>query len=92
MHFDIIEKGNKATMGDQALLKKKAAECAVEFVQSGMVVGLGTGSTTGFALELIGEDIKAGRLKGIVGIPSSLQTERLANEFGIPLTTFEKHT
>ncbi len=42
-------------MGDQALLKKKAAERAVEFVQSGMVVGLGTGSTTGFALELIGE-------------------------------------
>ncbi len=38
-------------MGDQALLKKKAAERAVEFVQSGMVVGLGTGSTTGFALD-----------------------------------------
>ena len=88
----MIEKGNKETMGDQALLKKKAAERAVEFVQSGMVVGLGTGSTTGFALELIGEAIKAGRLKDIVGIPSSLQTERLANEFGIPLTTFEKHT
>jgi len=79
-------------MGDQALLKKKAAERAVKFVQSGMIVGLGTGSTTGFALELIGEAIKAGRLKDIVGIPSSLQTERLANEFGIPLTTFEKHT
>ena len=88
----MIEKGNKTTMGDQAQLKKKAAECAVEFVQSGMVVGLGTGSTTGFAIELIGEAIKAGRLKNIVGIPSSLQTERLANEFGIPLTTFEKHT
>jgi ribose 5-phosphate isomerase A len=88
----MIEEGNKETMGDQALLKKKAAECAVEFVQSGMVVGLGTGSTTGFALELIGEAIKAGRLKNIVGIPSSLQTERLANEFGIPLTTFDKHT
>jgi len=79
-------------MGDQALLKKKAAERAVEFVQSGMVVGLGTGSTTGFALELIGEAIKAGRLKDIVGIPSSLQTERLANEFGISLITFEKYT
>ena len=79
-------------MEDQEILKKRAAERAVEFVQSGMVVGLGTGSTTGFALELIGEAIKAGRLKDIVGIPSSLQTERLANKFGIPLTTFEKHT
>ncbi len=75
----MIEKGNQTTMGDQALLKKKAAERAVEFVQSGMVVGLGTGSTTGFAIELIGEAIKSGRLKDIVGIPSSLQTERLAN-------------
>jgi ribose 5-phosphate isomerase A len=79
-------------MNDQAGLKKKAAACAVEFVQSNMVVGLGTGSTTRFALALIGEAIKAGRLNDIVGIPSSLQTERLANEFGIPLTTFEKHS
>jgi len=79
-------------MEDQAVLKKKAAAHAVEFVQSGMVVGLGTGSTTGFALALIGEAIKAGRLKDIAGIPSSLQTERLANELSIPLTTFDKHT
>jgi ribose 5-phosphate isomerase A len=88
----MMEKGNKETMEDQAVLKKKAAERAVEFVQSDMVVGLGTGSTTGFALKLIGEAIKAGRLKDVLGIPSSLQTERLANEFGIPLTTFDKHT
>ena len=66
-------------MEDQEILKKRAAERAVEFVQSGMVVGLGTGSTTGFAIELIGEAIKSGRLKDIVGIPSSLQTERLTN-------------
>jgi ribose 5-phosphate isomerase A len=88
----MIEKGNIETMEDQAVLKKKAAARAVEFVQSGMVIGLGTGSTTGFALGLIGEAIKAGRLKDIAGIPSSLQTERLANELGIPLTTFDKHT
>jgi ribose 5-phosphate isomerase A len=88
----MIEKGNTEIMEDQAVLKKRAAARAVKFVQSGMVVGLGTGSTTGFALGLIGEAIKAGRLKDIAGIPSSLQTERLANELGIPLTAFDKHT
>jgi ribose 5-phosphate isomerase A len=88
----MIERGNTEIMEDQAVLKKKAAARAVKFVQSGMVVGLGTGSTTGFALGLIGEAIKAGRLTDISGIPSSLQTERLANELGISLTTFDKHT
>jgi ribose 5-phosphate isomerase A len=87
----MIEKGNIETMEDQIVLKKKAAARAIEFVQSGMVVGLGTGSTTGFALGLIGEAIKAGRFTDIAGIPSSLQTEKLANELGIPLTTFDKH-
>jgi ribose 5-phosphate isomerase A len=85
-------KGKTEIMEEQIVLKKKAAAHAVEFVQSGMVVGLGTGSTTGYALGLIGEAIKAGRLKDIAGIPSSLQTERLANALGIPLTTFDKHT
>jgi ribose 5-phosphate isomerase A len=56
-----------------------------------MVVGLGTGSTTRFALELIGQGIKSGRLKNIVGIPSSIQTQKVANEVGILLTTFEQH-
>jgi ribose 5-phosphate isomerase A len=77
---------------NQALLKKKAAERAVEFVKSGMVVGLGTGSTTRFALELLGQHIQAGQLRDIVGIPSSLRTEKLAREFGIPLTTFAEHS
>ena len=73
------------------MLKRKAAERAVEFLKSGMVVGLGTGSTTGFALELIGRAIESGRLNDIVGIPSSLQTEKLANEFAIKLTALEHH-
>jgi len=69
-------------------LKEQAAEIAVEEVKSGMVVGLGSGSTVYFALQKIGELIKSGELKDIVGIPSSKQTEKLAAEFGIPLITF----
>ena len=86
-----MENSGSPKIESQALLKQKAAERAVGFIQSGMVVGLGTGSTTRFALELIGEGIKSGRFKDIVGIPSSLQTEELANEFGISLATFEQH-
>ncbi|NOX18172.1 MAG: ribose 5-phosphate isomerase A [Chlorobi bacterium] len=71
-------------------LKKAAAEKAVEFIESGMVVGLGTGSTAAFAVEKIGELIKAGKLNNIKGIPSSVQTEMLAKQAGIPLTNFDK--
>jgi ribose 5-phosphate isomerase A len=78
-------------MTPQDELKQKAAVFAVGFVESGMVVGLGTGSTTQFALEHLGEQIRSGRLRDIVGIPSSLRTEKTARALGIPLTDFEAH-
>lgn len=78
-------------MTEQDELKKKAAETAVDRLESGMVVGLGTGSTARFALERLSELIRTGRLAGILGIPSSLQTEKAARELGIPLTGFESH-
>ncbi len=71
-------------------LKKLAAEKAVEFIESGMIVGLGTGSTAAFAVKKIGELIKAGKLNNIKGIPSSVQTEILAKQAGVPLTNFDK--
>jgi ribose 5-phosphate isomerase A len=66
-------------------LKQKAAHQAVEFVESGMVLGLGTGSTTAFAVVRIAERLKSGSLKNIVGIPTSIRTEKLAGELDIPL-------
>ncbi len=78
-------------MTRQDELKQQAAASAVDRLESGMVVGLGTGSTTRFALERIAELIRAGRLERIAGIPSSLQTEKAAGELGIPLTDFESH-
>lgn len=72
-------------------LKQKAAEKAVEYIRSGMVLGLGTGSTTYYALVKIAELIKNGTLENIVGIPSSKQTEQQAIELGIPLTTLDDH-
>jgi len=74
----------------QNRLKKEAGISAVDFVESAMVLGLGTGSTTLFALEELGKRLKEGRLKDIVGICSSKQTEKRAKDLGIPIITFDE--
>jgi ribose 5-phosphate isomerase A len=71
-------------------LKQTAAHRAVESIRSGMIVGLGTGSTTSFAVIRIGERIKSGELKNIVGIPTSIRTEKLARDLDIPLATLDQ--
>ena len=71
-------------------LKMEAGESAVDFLESGMVVGLGTGTTARFALEEIGRRLKSGRLKDIVAIPSSRQTEKVAEGLGIELVTLDE--
>jgi ribose 5-phosphate isomerase A len=73
-------------------LKQQAAEHAVEFVESGMIVGLGHGSTAIFAVRRIAQLLDAGRLHDILGVPCSLQVETDARELGIPLTTLNEHT
>ena len=72
-------------------LKKSAAEHAVNFIESGMVIGLGTGSTTYYAIKKISELIKQGVLKNILAVPSSKHTEELAVQLEIPLTDFSKY-
>ncbi|NIP39488.1 MAG: ribose 5-phosphate isomerase A [Candidatus Dadabacteria bacterium] len=71
-------------------LKEKAAAEAVKKIESGMVLGLGTGSTANFAIRQISRLLKEGSLRDVVGIPSSNQTQELARELGIPLMTFEQ--
>lgn len=71
--------------------KQQAAEEAVTFIGSGMVVGLGHGSTAIFAMRRIAEFLKAGRLKAILGVPCSHLVEQEARQLGIPLTTLEEH-
>ena len=62
-------------------LKQRAAERAIEFVTDDQTVGLGTGSTTRFAIEGLARRVGEG-LK-IKGVPTSLETERMARELGI---------
>jgi ribose 5-phosphate isomerase A len=71
--------------------KREAANAAVErYVESGMVVGLGTGSTATFAVQRIGELVASGELRDLKGVPTSAKTTALANELGIPLATLSE--
>jgi ribose 5-phosphate isomerase A len=71
--------------------KRIAAEEAVKYVQSGMVVGLGVGSTAIFAVRKLAQDLRQGHLHNILGIPCSRQVAEEAQRLGIPLTTLEEH-
>jgi ribose 5-phosphate isomerase A len=71
------------------LMKQEVGKAAANRVQSNSIVGLGTGSTTAFALEYIGDRLKKGELTNVVGVPTSFQAEVLAREYGIPLTTLD---
>lgn len=77
---------------DVDALKKEAAEKAVELVQSGMIVGLGTGSTASHAIRAIGRLITNRRLKNIIAIPTSERTAAAAQQLGIPLSSLDDHS
>ena len=72
-------------------LKQQAAARALDYVQSGMALGLGTGSTTTYFVEMLGERVQSGALQNIVGVPTSEGTAALARQLGIPLTTITAH-
>ena len=75
---------------DTKHLKQQAAEYAVQFITSGMVVGLGHGSTALFAVRAIAARLAAGEIENVVGMPCSRQVEADARALGIPLTTLEE--
>ncbi|XP_031496611.1 probable ribose-5-phosphate isomerase 2 [Nymphaea colorata] len=72
-------------------LKRIAAYRAVDYVESGMVLGLGTGSTAAHAIDRIGDLLRSGKLRDIVGVPTSKKTEAQATLVGIPLTDLAEH-
>jgi len=75
-------------MASQDELKKQVGYKAVDdYVKSGMVIGLGTGSTAAFAVERVGMLLKDGTLTDIMAVPTSVRTKEQAEELGIPLTT-----
>lgn len=69
--------------------KQIAARAAVELVEAGSTVGLGSGSTAAYAVRFLAERVRQGL--NIVGIPTSQQTQHLAEQLGIPLAALEDH-
>jgi ribose 5-phosphate isomerase A len=76
-------RGSENPMKEMDEPKRRAAESALEWVRDGQVVGLGTGSTAKFAIEGLGRLVRAGL--SVKGVPTSIATERMARELGIPL-------
>ena len=72
-------------------LRRQAAWRAVEFIERGMVVGLGHGSTASFAVDRVAELLRTGELDDIVCVPCSDEVARHAGRLGIPLTTLDDH-
>lgn len=69
----------------EAHFKQQAGEYAASLVRSGMVVGLGTGSTAIFATRKIAARLQTGDLQGIVAIATSRATDNAARTLGIPM-------
>lgn len=65
--------------------KQRAAEAALDYLRSDTVIGVGTGSTANFFIAALGEALRTGRLSNIRGVPTSVQSQRLAEAKGIPL-------
>jgi len=72
------------------LMKQEVGRTAANRVQSNSIVGLGTGSTTAYAIEYLGDRLQSGELVNIKGIPTSFQASVLAKTYGIPLTTLDE--
>ena len=68
--------------------KQRAAAAALDFVEPGMKLGLGTGSTAARFVDLLGAKVAAG-LK-IIGVPTSEATRKQAESLKIPLATLEE--
>src|SRR5215471_9994518 len=67
-------------------LKRQAARAALEEIRDGMIVGLGSGSTSSIFIRELG----SAKLK-VLGIPTSEESRRIAEEVGVKLTTFKDH-
>ena len=69
----------------QNQMKQAVALAAVDQIENGMILGLGSGSTAALMIEALALKIKSGEIKDVVGVTTSFQGEVLASELGIPL-------
>jgi ribose 5-phosphate isomerase A len=77
-------------MADLEIFKRQAAEHALAYIQSGMILGLGTGSTAVHMLRVLAEALRDGRLRDVVGVPTSDAIGALAQQLGVPIATLDE--
>ncbi len=70
-------------------LKRIAAAYAVSLVQDGMVLGLGSGSTMAYFIDILGDRIRSRRLRDVQAVPTSEATAARARSVGIPLASLD---
>ncbi|XP_042019382.1 probable ribose-5-phosphate isomerase 4, chloroplastic isoform X1 [Salvia splendens] len=73
---------------DSALLLKAAKYTVDSFVENGMVIGLGSGRASGFAIQYLGRQIRSGAIKHITGVPTSVDSASEAAKAGVPLDQY----
>lgn len=78
-------------MPSEQQLKQQAADHVLSYIRSGMIVGLGAGSTAVLAVRGLAGMLSRGELTGILGVPCSRAVEQEARSLGIPLTALEEH-
>lgn len=69
--------------------KRSAGYKAAEYVQDGMVVGFGTGSTADYFTQAVGERYQRGELPNIIGVPTSRRTKEMMESLGIPVASLD---
>lgn len=79
-----------AAVDPTQVMKQQVGYAAAARVKSGSIVGLGTGSTTAFAIQALGERLKSGELQEVKGVPTSFQAIVLARQYGIPLVSLDE--
>lgn len=77
-------------MDPQQDMKAQSAAFALQYVHSGMLLGLGSGSTSAIFVDLLGEKLRRGELRDIAGVPTSQSTAERAARHGIPLRTLSE--
>ena len=70
--------------------KQRAAKEALSYIREGMIVGLGSGSTAEAFIHLLGQEIRAGKFGSLRFVATSVQSENIARQYGMSITTLEE--
>lgn len=71
-------------------LKRMVAKEALKYIDDDMIIGLGTGSTTAYFIQMLGKKLMTGELEDVYGIPTSYQSRLLALESGVPVVSLDE--